>query len=136
MQNQELRYNKHFCKIEHGDQVIIANTSNGMNFKLTKECFEILDQCIAKKMTHANVLSIFEEAEDKEYFDRLLTVLSDYQILVTKDENDPFLPYILLTNRCNLSCIHCCTNASPSLDEDELSAMEWATITDKMEHSC
>lgn len=43
--------------------------------------------------------------------------------------------YLLLTNRCNLKCIHCCADAADENSEvyrREMSTQEWTGIIDKI----
>lgn len=127
-----LRYSKFLGKVEHENQVIIANTANGKNFKLTKECFEILDQGVREELTTEEFLDAFEDGGDREYFEKVLSTLKEYRILTTKEENNPYRVYLMLTNRCNLNCLHCCVDASSTYHEEELDTEEWCAIADKL----
>ena len=127
-----LKYSRFFNKVEHQDQVIIANVRNGKNFKLTKECFEILDRGVSEGLTAEEFLDIFEDAEDRKYFDRVITTLKEYRILTENEESNFYQIYLMLTKRCNLKCIHCCANATTIPCDNELKTEEWYMIADKL----
>ncbi len=129
---ETLRYCKCFNKVEHENQVIIANTGNGKNFKLTKECFEILDQGVREELTTEEFLDAFKDRGDRVYFDKVLAILKEYGILVINEQRKPYQVYLMLTNRCNLKCLHCCVDASTSCREGELNAEEWCSVADKL----
>lgn len=127
-----IMYCRSFAISEYEELVIIANTNNGMNFKMTKECFLILDECIKSNKTLEMFFEQFEEQADREYFERIIEVLLDYKIIVYEKEKAEFNVILELTNRCNLRCNHCCMDAMPVTESDELSTREWKDVVDKL----
>lgn len=74
--NKIMRYCDGFCTSEYNGLVIIANTMTGMNFKMTEECFGILNEFIRRKVTIDEFLTWFQDNEDRAYFEKVLEVLT------------------------------------------------------------
>lgn len=131
-----LMYCRSFAKSEYQDKVIIANTENGQTFKLTKECFEILDTFISQKVSVEECLSWFEDKDDMKYFETILGSMNKNGILVSEPEKYEYDISCSLTNKCNLRCIHCCADAQHVSNSDssdsELTTQEWKDAFDKL----
>lgn len=130
--NKKIKYCENFKKSEYKELVIIANISNGMNFKMSKECFTLLDDCIKSNKTLSEFLELFEEEEDRKYFEKLLEIIVSYKIVVSETSKKTYVPVLELTNRCNLRCNHCCMEAVSVNKSDDLSTDEWKGIIDKL----
>ncbi|SFY00538.1 radical SAM protein [Ruminococcus sp. XPD3002] len=131
-----LMYCRSFAKSEYQDKIIIANTENGQTFKLTKECFDILDTFISKKVSVEECLSWFEDKDDMKYFETILASMNEKTILVSEPEEYEYDISCSLTNKCNLRCIHCCADAQHVSDSDnstnELTTLEWNDTFEKL----
>lgn len=130
--NNKIQYCDYFEMSEYNGLVIIANTNNGMNFKMTKECFEILDKCIKSNIKLNEFLNSFEDEEDRKYFQRILETIMRYGIVVSGTIEKSYVPVLELTNRCNLRCNHCCIDAVSYNQNDDLSTNDWKKIIDKL----
>lgn len=126
-----MKYCDGFAMCEHNGLIIIANTVTGLNFKMTKECFEILDRCISHRVTFEEFYKWFQDPEDCEYFKKILEVIVKYGIIVPENHKDKMTITLEITNRCNLRCRHCCMDASPVSEDTDLSTEEWKQIIDK-----
>lgn len=112
----------------YNDETIIANKVTGVWLKIPKICYEIIEIISDKYECIENGISYFERDEDKIYFEKIIDkleiigVLSEYRydkLYFRKAE----IITISLTNRCNLYCGYCCTNANNSykdLSKDDI----------------
>lgn len=130
--NIKVNYCKGFKKSEHNGLVIVANIRNGMNLKMSKQCYDILDMCIVNAYILSDFFALFEDDEDREYFKQLFEVLLRYDIVISEDKFEVYMPVLELTNRCNLRCNHCCMDAVAVTECDELSTDEWKKVIDKL----
>ncbi|MBQ9905657.1 MAG: radical SAM protein [Oscillospiraceae bacterium] len=117
---------------QYKDRVILANTISGLNFKMTKDCYDILCEMLRRKVTVAEFLTWFEDPEDRDYFRRAIEVLVRYHILLTEPDEEYYDVTLELTNRCNLRCRHCCMDAVSACEETDLSTEKWKTIIDRL----
>lgn len=129
--NKKVNYCDGFKKSEYKELVIIANIHNGMNFKMTKECFGILEQYFESDMTISDFLELFEDRGDREYFSEVFQTLLEYGIIVFGEEIKSYVPVFEITDRCNLHCSHCCMDAKPANCNGDMSTQEWKAIIDK-----
>lgn len=127
-----------FCKnvkvLFNEKKVIIGNALTGHWIKISKECYDIIQEGIQKKMCVEDVIKSFEDNNDKKYLQNLYNCL--FQMEVLRQENAPEpLPQknivVALTHKCNLKCKHCFVSASPEM-RDELSFDEIIKIVDKI----
>ena len=126
-----------FCKgfgvCKYKNLVIVANTVNGQNFKMTEECYAILKKLVESKVKISEFLDYFESEEDRKYFEMVLAFLLKKEILVPIDQNNNDIDISLeLTNRCNLRCKHCCVDACTVSQNNDMSTEEWKGIIDKL----
>ena len=95
----------------NADSVIIFNRLNGQWIKISRECYEILRNCMSEKLTEEEMLSRLADEEDRAYIRKMLDLLDSmgcmYRKTVQKVNNVSFA----ITHRCNLKCIHCMVNA-------------------------
>ncbi len=134
MNNKTYRYADGMKKIEHNGLVIIASIYNGYNFKMTAECFEILDQFIKDSVNYDEFMAAFENDGDREYFKNIIDTLIRYGLIQDSESESHYLVILELTNRCNLQCKHCCMSAQ-KIDScsDPFSTDDWKKIIDKLE---
>ncbi len=128
-----LEYSEGFYKCEYNGKVILADTLSGKNFKMTSECCDIIERMVDEKLTPAQLLKMFQDDSDREFFEKMLKVLVKYRILVTSEnKNTKFNVSIEITDRCNLKCRHCCVDAKCSNVSDELTTEQWKSVIDKL----
>lgn len=131
---QLLKFAEDIVVCKHKEKVILGNTKNGYTFKLSDECFSILQEYEKAEITIEEFLSYFEDVGDKNYFESILELLQMNHILVSEnsDEHAEFEVTIKLTNRCNLQCRHCCVSAGPCIEAEELTTDEWKAVLDQL----
>ena len=135
--NKTIRYCKGFYKVERENRVIAANILFGNNVKLSKECFELIDDCIEKKV---KVDEYFAEYsfEDREYIYKLIELLMARQIIADGNSVEEWekkkTVSLKITNRCNLRCVHCSVDCRPDSDKEELSTSKWKQVIDKLDN--
>lgn len=134
MSSKVYRYPEGIKKMEYNSLVILASIRNGMNFKMTSECFEILDEYIKSGMSEDEFMTAFEDEDDRKYFRELLDILIKYELIVDADKPEKTIFTLEITNRCNLQCKHCCMSALKASDcSDPLTTDDWKAIIDKLE---
>jgi radical SAM protein with 4Fe4S-binding SPASM domain len=130
-------YTKNFRSITNGNRVVLANRDTGEWIRISKECFDILNLATEKRFSEVNLLSSFAEPEDEEYFRELLNKLKDTGIIAEEfNENGKIeTVYLILTNRCNLRCKHCCVTAesiNDSIGKNEMDTTGFKKVIDKV----
>lgn len=112
--NKMHKFSRHFLFIENKDQVIIGNKYRCTYIKISKECYEILEQLIKSKIDAQEYSKVFEEKEDLEYFLELIEILIQKRILVDSGDEEIVESFDVqweVTNQCNLKCKHCIADA-------------------------
>ncbi|MGL5067799.1 MAG: hypothetical protein ACRC6T_08295 [Sarcina sp.] len=79
------KFNDKFEYLENKDKVILANNKDGKWIKITKECFEIIDDMIIKRQDIEKELEAFDD-EDKNYLADLLKTLNYMGIMSEENE--------------------------------------------------
>lgn len=121
-----------------GNQVVAMNRYNGEWIRFTKECYGYLKEGLELGITKEEFLACFIDDEDRAYMKKLIEMLENINVIVKSDEkrseNEPQLDsvQIALTNRCNLQCKHCATNAKTVNGKDFLNAKDIKEIIDKL----
>lgn len=134
--NKGIRFVNSVVHSTYENLIIVANVRNGMSFKMTKECFDILNAMIEKKASLDEFWTWFEEDDDKKYFQRILEVLLAYGIAEYVEENKlegKYTIIFVLTNRCNLKCNHCCVSATFGEGNEAMSLEDWKQVIDKLQ---
>ena len=67
-----LRFTRNYRSIINEEKVVIVNRDTGMWMRISKECFDILEEAILKKCQKGELLEAFSDTEDKVYFGQLL----------------------------------------------------------------
>jgi len=117
-----LRWSKNLKKLVRNHRIIIANRNTGNWLKLSKECFDILEEAMENKLSEDELLCIIVDEKDKIYFRELISKIKELELFDNTDTDNSELNqvYFLITNRCNLNCIHCSMNASQSKTDEYL----------------
>lgn len=115
---------------------MLANRNNNKRAFLSIEVYEILDEAAGNQCSIQELLDTFEMEEDKSYLFSILEKLLDAEMIQQEAKTNTNIKYetasLILTNRCNLSCIHCCQDAGGDKNTDELGTEEWLCIIDKI----
>lgn len=123
-------------RIVHKDKlVILASEESNLWIEISNECFGILNKVLDMNLSHNEILECFELQSDKTYFDKLLKNLYEIAILKDKEYNEDRnidSIYLILTDRCNLSCTHCCASAPDLASKEELDTDEMLKVIDKV----
>lgn len=114
-----LRFTRNYRSIINEEKVVIVNRDTGMWMRISKECFDILEEAILKKCQKCELLEAFQDIEDKVYFGQLLDNAEKIGVISDKEEAPKRIEtvYLILTNRCNLKYKHCCVSAESINDE-------------------
>lgn len=122
-QNSKIGYKSSVHFVKRNNKVLVANTDNGGTVFLTDECYKIINDAIAEKMTFLELIDCIEEEDSKEYMCRLIKNLNNIRAWNYEDNrirSDLFEISIDLTNKCNLQCKHCCVSAGDNLCGEDL----------------
>lgn len=123
-------------RVTHKDNlVILASEESREWIKISDECFTILNKVLEMNLNHSEILECFELETDKVYFDSLLEKLYGMRILKNKEEKTSRKIeelYLIVTDRCNLSCTHCCAGAPDLTSKDGLDTDAMCKIIDKI----
>jgi 2-iminoacetate synthase ThiH len=109
----KLEYNLQYESIVNQNMVIVANRDTGKWIKISKQCFDIINLAIENKWNRKELIKNLADDEDRKYIEQLLNKLIELRAIT---ENGVDLlkietVYLILTNRCNLQCKHCCVSA-------------------------
>lgn len=114
-----------FIRISNNmNQVIVSNIKTGISTKITQECYDILEQWLALGLEECEFFNAFEDAEDRRYFEDLLKILKDNQLIVARDLKEEWeikSVNVEVTHRCNLFCKHCAVSAGTIQDPEYIS---------------
>lgn len=101
------------------------------------ENYEIVNEIINRRIDFRDIKGCFELEKDGEYIERLIKKLIKIGFIVndlTKQKTKRgYTVTLIITNRCNLNCRHCCQDAC--IDEknlNELTTEEWLSVIDKL----
>ena len=127
---------KPYREIINGDKVIIANRDTGSWIRISRQCREIVCTACEFSLTNSEILESLADDEDRIYINELLKKLKELGVIGDEEKEEVIdVVYLLLTNRCNLKCIHCCADAADENSEvyrREMSTQEWTGIIDKI----
>lgn len=111
---------------EKKDMCYVYNYNNMRHILLTKEIYNYINE--SKVIGIDNLLKKFINDEDKKYikdiYDKYNAVLNE------KIDTCISSVYISITNRCNLRCIHCCSNSES--ETEDLSLEDFQVIIDNL----
>lgn len=127
---------KPYREIINGDKVIIANRDTGSWIRISRQCRDIVCTACEFSLTNSEILESLADDEDRIYINELLKKLKELGVIGDEEKEEVIdVVYLLLTNRCNLKCIHCCADAADENSEvyrREMSTQEWTGIIDKI----
>ncbi|MEG2789674.1 MAG: radical SAM protein, partial [Romboutsia sp.] len=135
-----IKYNIHKytdnLRITIKDDLVILGCEDSKNWiKISSESFNILNKVLEMNLSHSEILGCFELEKDKKYFDELVNKLYEAKILINTNDitrRNISSVYFILTNRCNLSCTHCCADALDLNSVDDLNTYSIFKIIDKV----
>lgn len=119
--------------------VVLYNKKILRHIILTKEVYDYFLAADDNALTIKSFLDKFLDKEDREYMKSMTENMIKAGALIVDEQrcnaevNLLKYFYISLTNRCNLSCSHCCSSCSPN-EKDILSTGDIMTIVDKLKH--
>ena len=104
---------KPYREIINGDKVIIANRDTGSWIRISRQCRDIVCTACEFSLTNSEILESLADDEDRIYINELLKKLKELGVIGDEEKEEVIdVVYLLLTNRCNLKCIHCCADAA------------------------
>ena len=111
-----------FARISiRGNRAIISSIKTGLSTKISKECWEIMQQWLNLGLTEKEFFAAFEDEGDREYFQGLVTILRDNQLIVPSDLEEKWEMKSIsveVTHRCNLACRHCAVSAGTIREQE------------------
>lgn len=119
----------------NGNRVIISSIKTGLSTKTSTECYEILDQWINLGLSDDEFFTAFEDEGDKEYFEGLVAILKENQLIVPVDLEEEWgirSISVEVTHRCNLACRHCAVSAGTIREPEYLSFENLIELLDRV----
>lgn len=126
-----------YREILNENQAIIANRDTGAWIKISRECRNIICDACCQSMSRDELLSQLADDEDREYIKTLIFKMKELEVISEAEEKNHDLDviYLLVTNRCNLKCTHCCADAvdkSSEVFKQEMDIDELKSAIDKI----
>lgn len=119
-----ISYTENYKWLENNNKIVLINRKNGSWMRISRECFDILNDAVESGLTYCDLENYFESEEDKEYINTLLNNLLKSEILVdtvSQEENACLESAdICLTDRCNLYCKHCVVSAGTAQEKEKI----------------
>lgn len=110
---------KNLKNIQYKNRILLYSDKCAEWVKISEECYRLLRNAEENNIKQKEFIDCLEDENDKEYFRILFKYLN---ILNENDAiglNEKYSINFSLTNRCNLSCKHCCVNAGSNIEELE-----------------
>lgn len=133
--NKESSY---FFRLDNEKKGIVSNRFTGKYIYMPVECFDVIVHATERNISLENMNIVFEDIDDRQYYLKLLEILSKLGVLtdVDNESNRIKIDYmhtvnISLTNRCNLHCGYCCTE-SGNFISNEMSFEDIKKIIDNV----
>lgn len=125
-----MKWNDAIEIIKRNDKVAIVCYSKWI--KLTVETYLVIDSILTSGLDIVETEDFFECREDYINIIRIVEKLKENEFIIENDGYDRgYDVTLLLTDRCNLNCRHCCQNAN-SKDYDELTLEQYKKIIDDL----
>lgn len=117
-----MRYSQ-YSRFEKKENLIIcANVNNGQWFRMSLECYEIMEMLLSSEKTVEEFLELVEDLDDREYLRKTFEHLEKIGILEKEEEKSvPSSIGFSITHRCNLNCRHCSYSAGTILEQERVS---------------
>lgn len=129
-----IKWTEGMKKLVRDDRVIVVNEENGYWLKISKECFDLLQDAVERGISRQTLINEYETEQDRQYVETLLDKLDTVGVLDKGEKEDRRLSqvYILLTHRCNLNCTHCSVSALQSNEDDVLDTDRMFDLFDRV----
>lgn len=117
-----MKFNKNTRIEKKNGIVILANIYNGMWYRMTQECFDILECFLTSEKDIKHFLDNVFDIDDKDYLCKTFNYLEKIEIIEKEEKN--YFPQNIgfaITHRCNLFCTHCSYGAGTVLDNESCS---------------
>lgn len=126
-----------YREILNGGQAIIANRDTGAWIKISRECRNIICDACGQSLSMDELLNQLADDEDRDYIKTLIFKMKELGVISEAEEErrDLDVIYLLVTNRCNLKCTHCCADAvdeSSKIFKQEMNLDEIKSAIDKI----
>ena len=112
-----MKLNSNVACIEYKNKVILANKLTGMWLRITKEIYAYFIKALELKYERKEFVRSFMREEDQTYIGKLLDKMEEIGILGDAEFLFPKSIAFEITNRCNLTCTHCCFSAGKQGEE-------------------
>lgn len=125
------RWNRGCKSVKNENRIVISH--NCQWIKMSLECYDIINEAIIKNYSKEDLMVQFDDEGDKRYMEELVEKLFSFGALedTSVEVEKQLSVYLVVTNRCNLSCAHCCVNANEN-KKDILSTKDILSIIDKL----
>lgn len=125
-----------YCKeIQKNNRVILYHELFGETIQISLECWKIIKDNLDRGYDIQDIYQALEE-EDKDYFEMLFSVLIKKRMLIGKEEEELANTVreidLSITHRCNLTCVHCCVDATTEKEEEYLKTDELIELIDSI----
>ena len=117
--------------IERSKDVLLCNTSNSLTQELPKECYRAIKEYLPDY--YVDDICEASHEDDREYFREMFDYLIKKEFLIEQGKSYIKNIEIVVTNRCNLKCRHCCADAFDACCEDHLTIEDIKKIIDSAE---
>ncbi|MDE6853220.1 MAG: radical SAM protein, partial [Lachnospiraceae bacterium] len=115
------RISQNCMSVINKDIAVIYHKLYGNALRISKECWEIVQNHVPHIWTLQNICDACTDNDDKEYMIHLFKEMIKAKLLIKTEEEeieDKISQIDLaITNGCNLDCIHCCADAKKSKKE-------------------
>ena len=107
-----MQLNENVIAIQHMNKVILVNKFTGLWLRITKEIYEYFISAIKMGYSKEKFIQAFSNPEDQDYILQLILKMDEIGIIGEHTITFSKAIAFEITNRCNLSCTHCCFSAN------------------------
>lgn len=93
------------------NRTIFYNYTNGTTFELNKKVFEMIKDCDTKESLLE--LARTKSDSDRKFLESLADTIEEKKLFMDCSDNKINEITYIVTEKCNLSCKHCCMSAKP-----------------------
>lgn len=134
LEDSKIEFSKYAKFLKNTNSVIIINGHSGVWGEIENDLFNKVKYCIDNRIDLIEYMKSFGNIEERKQLEEVFDALLSEEMLV-KSKNDIKIDIkdveFKMTNKCNLSCIHC--GASSDIhNKDILSTEEMKHILDKI----
>lgn len=128
--------NKDLIIHEKNKLVLMYSKESKKHIFQSKEVYDYIIDAIEENLTYKEFIELFSD-NDKRYVEHLINNMIKAGILYRNEGSNEIKKvirelddvHLVTTNRCNLTCSHCCTSCSPN-KQDKLTTEELLSIID------